>query len=130
MAEKRIKIYTDGGTSSNIPPFGIGYGSFRIGEDGEINRLDFKCQMSSNAAEIYTMAYAIQECSEKEIDIFSDSRIGLNWVKKAQFLGCTIPENISEGMKRAILFLIPIALGKNIKTHWRPREQIFKIFGH
>lgn len=130
MEEKRIKIWTDGGTSSNVPPFGIGYGSYRIGENGPIIPLNFNTNMSANAAEIFTMANAIQACDNKKIDLYSDSRIGLGWVKKAQSLNCIPPNEISEGMKRAILFLIPIARGKNINTHWRPREQIFKIFGH
>lgn len=130
MEEKRIKIWTDGGTSSNIPPFGIGYGSYRIGENGSIIPLNFNTNMSANAAEIYTMGYAIEACDSKKIDLYSDSRIGLGWVKKAQLLNCTPPSEISEGMKRAILFIIPIMRGKSINTHWRPREQIFKIFGH
>ncbi|MBF9687120.1 hypothetical protein IAI39_11555, partial [Streptococcus pseudopneumoniae] len=81
-------IWTDGGTSSNVPPFGIGYGSYRIGENGPIIPLNFNTNMSANAAEIFTMANAIQACDNKKIDLYSDSRIGLGWVKKAQSLNC------------------------------------------
>jgi hypothetical protein len=133
MSEKdqiRTQVWTDGGTSSNIPPFGMGYGSYRIGENGEIISLDFSTQMSANAAEILTMALVIEACESPKIDLYSDSRIGLNWVRKVQLPAFSVSENISEGMKRSIKRLTTSVQGKNIKPHWRPRVQIFNIFGH
>src|SRR5512133_1957384 len=52
-------IEFDGGTSCNRPAlgYGNGYGSFRV-NDGDVHRLAFG-PMSSNAAEIFTLAAAI-----------------------------------------------------------------------
>lgn len=130
MSVKKAKIWTDGGTASNIPPFGEGYGSFRIGEDGKIVTEKFKTNMSANAAEILTMARAVASCEETAIDLYSDSRIGLKWLKLSQNNTLDIPDNISEGMKKSIIQLKESVKGKRVKPHWRPRAQIFKIFGH
>lgn len=127
---KCIKIWTDGGTSSNIPPFGIGYGSFRIGTKGDIVSLDFERRMSCNAAEIYTMAYALAQCENDCILLYSDSKIGLKWLKDAPMQLLEVKENISEEMKKSIELLRFHAKGKDIRVKWRPRTQIFKIFGH
>lgn len=130
IGNQRTKIWTDGGTKSNIPPFGSGYGSFRIEETGDIITEDYGIPMSSNAAEIFTMANAIKNCDSNRIELFSDSRIGLKWVKLCQEDSVVIPENISEQMKNAIKYLKQSIKGKNVKTSWRPRVQIFAIFGH
>lgn len=129
MAQK-TKIWTDGGTKSNIPPFGDGYGSFRIGENGPIITEDYKIPMSSNAAEILTMAKAIKACNADNIELFSDSRIGLKWVKECQKAFFIVPEKISDQMKASIEILRRNIIGKKVHTSWRPRFQIFEIFGH
>jgi ribonuclease HI len=127
----RTKIWTDGGTSMNKHPFGKGYGSYRIGENGEIVSFDFFENMSANAAEISTMAVALERSGSDFIDLFSDSRVALKWLKDA----CAekkseIPSEISESMKESIAELRKAAAGKNVHGHWRPRKQIFKIFKH
>lgn len=129
QSNSRTKIWTDGGTKSNSPPFGKGYGSFRIGEEGEIKTLYFS-DMSANSAEILIMSKAILESNSDFIDLFSDSRIALNWLKKLSEIRCEVPENISDGMKQSIKELRIAVMYKNIKGHWRPRAQIFKIFKH
>lgn len=128
-AKTRIKIWTDGGSRSNKPPFGIGYGSYRIGETGEIKSFEF-WPMSANAAEIRIMGQAIKESGEVYINLYSDSRVGLKWVDDAMHTMNNIPEKISFEMKQSILFLRESCVGKDVKTHWRPRVQIFKIFNH
>lgn len=128
-AINRADIWTDGGTKSNKRPFGIGYGSFRIGENGNIIPLVFS-EMSANSAEILTMAKAIEACSSEKINLFSDSRVGLKWLKDAPHCLLEIPENISSEMKDSIIILRKACKGKNIKTYWKPRAQIFKIFNH
>lgn len=130
MQIERVKIWTDGGTRSNIPPFGNGYGSYRISENGEIVREDYGIQMSANAAEILTISRALAASSAEKIEVFSDSRIALNWLKKCAKGDTEIPEKISDGMKSAIRVLSCAARGRDIKTSWRPRFQIFRIFGH
>lgn len=126
---KRTDIWTDGGTKSNKRPFGIGYGSFRIGREGEIISLTY-FPMSANAAEILTMAKAIEHSGAESISLYSDSRVGLKWLSDAPHRKFEIPENISEEMKGSILYLREHCKGRNVKCHWRPRVQIFKIFGH
>jgi ribonuclease HI len=130
MQNERIKIWTDGGTKSNIPPFGNGYGSYRIGESGKIVSEDYGIPMSANAAEILTISKALAASSAEKIEVFSDSRIALNWLKKCANGDDEIPEKISDGMKSAIKVLSGAAHGRDIHASWRPRFQIFRIFGH
>jgi ribonuclease HI len=124
------RVWTDGGTSSNVPPYGIGYGSFRIGINGKNVAINFNTKMSANAAEIYTMAHALAKCESEFIRIYSDSRVALKWLKDATESQLEIKESISDEMKKAIALLRQNAIGKTIQGKWRPREQIFKIFGH
>lgn len=124
------KIWTDGGTSSNVPPFGIGYGSFRIGQRGKIFSINFNTQMSCNAAEIYIMAHALAKCKDQNILLFSDSKIALKWLNDAPTGVLEVKESISDEMKKSISLLRENALGRKIKGKWRPRAQIYKIFGH
>lgn len=128
--DKYTKIWTDGGTSSNVPPFGIGYGSFRIGKKGKIFSISFNAQMSCNAAEIYTMVHALAKCKDQNILLFSDSKIALKWLNDAPNRKLEVKENISDEMKKSISLLRENALGRKIKGKWRPRAQIYKIFGH
>lgn len=132
---QRTKIWTDGGTPKNSRPFGNGYGSFRIGENGEINSIEFGIPMSNNAAEILTMVYSLRACQDYKVIIFSDSKIAVGWVKKINKLGVSIhgfdfPETMSIEMIDYIKLLSFEISQKNVKAEWRPREQIFKIFGH
>jgi ribonuclease HI len=127
---ERTEIWTDGGTKSNIPPFGIGYGSFRIGENGKNVSINFNIQMSCNAAEIFTMVHALNRCESNFITVYSDSRNALRWLKDSPFGNLEVKDSYSSGMKDSIVELRKAAKGKNIKAKWRPRAQIFKIFGH
>jgi len=56
----------DGGTSSNKPPFGVGYGSYQI-DDNEIIRCSYGPNQSSNSAEIMTIVYALDDLVSKDI---------------------------------------------------------------
>lgn len=128
--KSRIEIWTDGGSRSNIPPFGLGYGSFRIGENGKIISINFNRNMSANAAEIWTMVQALNHENHSNIILYSDSRIALKWLKDSPNPICEISDKVSFEMRESIKFLRVAAKGKEIQAKWRPRAQIFKIFGH
>ena len=128
MEQENDIIWCDGGSQSNIPPeYGIGYGSYRIGEFGEIVSLDFNKKMSSNAAEIMTAAFAISASQSFNIKIYSDSKTAVSWINRPDK---RYKDWISQGMKDAIHLLRIAVRGKKIKAFYKPRALIFKIFKH
>jgi ribonuclease HI len=120
----------DGGTSSNKPPFGVGYGSYQI-DDNEIIRCSYGPNQSSNSAEIMTIVYALDDLVSKEISgkilVCGDSVISLKWINTKE----TPKENTSESFRKAIKLLREyIPKFKKITPYWRPRERSVELFGH
>ncbi len=124
-------IWTDGGNRCNDPRnYGIGYGSFRVG-DSEIVRVEFGEPMSNNAAEIRTICAALESAPElSHLLIVSDSQIALKWAKDAPRARILPSPKFSIGMLLAIERIRRVAVGRTIKIKWAPRAEIFAIFGH
>lgn len=132
-----IIIEFDGGTSCNNPKvgYGIGYGSFKIGE-GKITRKEFG-NCSVNAAEVYTIAKALEAVPEswrkEKFLVRGDSMIAINWVKKA-FAGVKRTEKhlrMDDPFCAAIEALYAITGHfKHIDAEWRRRHHSLRIFGH
>lgn len=137
-----MRIEFDGGTSCNVPRlgFGNGYGSYRI-DDEPIHRCQFNRPMSANAAEVYTLVYAINairgrniEVEQIRLSIYGDSQIALKWAE------CFGPSSIrprklskkSTGEFRNSLGALQLALRGfvNVHTQWRGRRFSVAMFGH
>lgn len=132
-------IAFDGGCASNIPPFGNGYGSYKI-NDREIVRLDFCENMSANVAELKTALEALKDLNSSTHGTYSvyvtgDSQIALNWISAA-FL--RKPRKVSQkstelfkhtiGQLREMLeFNFRI---QTLRVEWKPRIHSVKLFGH
>lgn len=138
---RTIQIRFDGGTSCNIPRlgYGNGYGSYQI-DDNPIYRLSFNIPMSANAAEIRTLARAIETVSQNEIhtalirlSILGDSRVALKWANVAAGKRKrTKIANTSSEFQESILMLERfIRRGwADVMTTWTPRQRSVAVFGH
>lgn len=132
---QHFTIEFDGGSSCNIPRlgYGRGYGSYQI-NGGEIHRVEFGSQgMSANAAEIRTLACALETLATMHNPAFSivlargDSKIALKWATT----GDTPKDSTSQGFRDAITFLRQHSVKfKSIKTQWRGRAHSVNLFGH
>lgn len=138
---RTIQIRFDGGTSCNIPRlgYGNGYGSYQI-DDAPIYRVNFNVPMSANAAEIRTLARAIETVAQIEPNttllrllILGDSRIALKWAnvaagsRKRTKIGKTSPE-FQESI--VMLELAMRRVFAKVQTNWTPRLQSVAVFGH
>lgn len=136
-----IRIEFDGGTSCNIPRlgFGNGYGSYKI-NDEPIHRCNFNRPMSANAAEIFTLVYAINALRDRDLiniskvrlSIYGDSMIALNWAKRL-FAGHSKPPKgkITGPFIEAVTALKYAVRGfENVHTQWRSRTFSVATFGH
>lgn len=138
----KYRIEFDGGTSCNVPRlgFGNGYGSYKI-NDEPVHRCNFNRPMSANAAEIETLAYAVKAIADRApidptnqrvaLHVVGDSRIALNWAKKA-FLGdLKMSKKVTPEFREAI-FKLDDALRPfmEVATTWQPRLKSVATFGH
>lgn len=128
-------IEFDGGTSCNVPAlgYGVGYGSYRI-DGNQIVRLDHRLPMSANAAEILTLACALESISvehyQQSIEVIGDSQIALSWLKKPKLLSSPSPKTSPE-FQVAVRRLQSIAI-RFFAIHpiWKARAHSVAIFGH
>lgn len=132
-----IRIEFDGGTSNNVPsrgPFGKGYGSYKI-DNEPIYRCFFNRSMSANAAELYTLEYAVVALIDRGIDvaetslhIVGDSTVALGWASRK-------PRKIKMGSTpvfREAAMRTQFALKdfKSVTVQWQPRLKSVATFGH
>lgn len=132
-------ICFDGGSASNIPPFGNGYGSYRI-DDRPIVRLDFKKDMSANVAEIKTGLAALDDLQKTTLGNYSvyitgDSQIALRWIEAAYLRkDKKVSKGATDLFKRTIGELRDMLETNfriiSLKTEWKPRIHSVEIFGH
>ncbi len=128
-------IQFDGGTTSNVPSrgFGYGYGSYQI-DGGVIGKCQFGIGHSCNSAEILTLFEALKalrllvpECDKKTVRVCGDSKIALKWVSCQKQ-----PKESTTIMFRQAIEMLrgEVKNFKKIYTEWRPREHSVKLFGH
>jgi len=137
-----IKIFWDGGTSSNTPPFGNGYGSYRVdnGVEGEIIRENFESRMSANVAEIKTAICALKHAQntihgDYKLWLVGDSQIALKWIETAYKRKEAKISNKSTQLFRDTIKELREAFESNLRiidlvAEWRPRRYSVEIFGH
>lgn len=135
-ATRTVIVQFDGGTSCNIPRlgYGDGYGSYKIDECA-IVRLEFGEAMSANAAEVLTLARALEAIESPEtarVRIIGDSQIALNQAvpisKKRKKMPSASGSNIFRdncARLRAI-----VARFAHVETQWRGRAASVALFGH
>jgi ribonuclease HI len=132
-------VQFDGGTSCNIPRlgFGNGYGSYQI-NDEPIHRCNFNRPMSANAAEMFTLVYAVQALLDRHIDpeltdliIIGDSQIVLNRVAKAFDNSPVNSKGGSPEFYEATSRLQDIITKfRSVKVEWQARLKSVAVFGH
>ena len=128
-----LVVEFDGG-AKNIgkPGFGIGYGSYKIG-DNEIVYLDFNEVMSANCAELKIACEALKTIPKTaSILIRGDSQIALKWIAQAFAKN---PKKISKGSSPKFMEAIDetyeVCEGFTaIFTEWRGRAHSVTLFGH
>lgn len=133
-----ITIEFDGGTPCNIPRlgYGEGYGSYRLNSD-EIVRIQHGIPMSNNAAEIATLAVAVQDVRRKygttvSLIIKGDSQIALKWARV-----CSGQERAKINPAHSPAFIEAIRALEfamkgisSVTTEWQPRAKSVEAFGH
>lgn len=134
-----IQICFDGGTASNIPPFGNAYGSFKIGE-GKIVRLDFETNASANCAEMWTGLAALKEAQKSihgdyKIHLTGDSQIALLWFdaifyKRNRKMSKKVTLAFSDTVRQITEFFDQNLRLTELVTEWKPRRFSVKLFGH
>lgn len=140
-----VVIEFDGGTPCNIPSkgYGNGYGSFRI-NNGPPQRVNFERPMSNNAAELWTLRYAISQIEgwmgvgdpfSKRLIIRGDSQVALKWADVAagnQVKGKQTPTPNSSGEMIDAIESLKSSLPhfRSVKTEWQPREKSVSSLGH
>jgi ribonuclease HI len=138
--EQDARIHFDGGTPCNIPPFGIGYGSYRI-NSLPIARIDHHIRCSANTAEILTLCCALDDLASKcdpgttAVHVMGDSQNALKWVRVAtgEFVGkrAKISKNVTEPFREAIRRLTPrVQRFALVTSEWKPRIHAVRVFGH
>lgn len=137
--EGYIVIQFDGGTSSNVPPFGKGYGSHCI-NSGEIVRLKFSERMSANVAEIKTAMEALKAVQKRtegpyKVYITGDSQIALKWIESAYKRDHRkVSAKATELFKQTIGELRTMFENNyrisDLKVQWKPRKFSVATFGH
>lgn len=146
---KKLKIEFDGGSRSNIPPFGLGYGSYQITEFWNkeericpIRRMNWQECMSANAAEIRTIVEALMEVIDSlepvldrtHLSIFGDSQIAINRIIKAWHLKGQIPKfaesNSRFMVKWATELCRLVPRFATVEAQWHSRENSVALFGH
>ena len=137
--EGYIVIQFDGGTSSNVPPFGNGYGSHCI-NSGEIVRLKFDQRMSANVAELKTAMAALKAVQQMttepyKVYITGDSQIALKWIESAYKRDHRkVSAKATELFKQTIGELRTMFENNyrisDLKVQWKPRKFSVATFGH
>lgn len=135
-----VRIEFDGGTPCNIPRlgYGKGYGSYKIWNE-PVHRCHFNRSMSANAAELFTLNYAIKAVIDRGCDtrnmvlyLVGDSRLVLDMSlkirdgRKIKTGSKTSPE-FREGVL-VLRELLPCFAA--VSAAWQPRRKSVKTFGH
>jgi ribonuclease HI len=144
----QIVIHFDGGTPCNIPAkgYGIGYGSYSF-NGGTPVRVNHGIPCSNNAAEILTLARALQHLSEINktpeqdrachVHIVGDSQIALKWAQVCAGTWAkpkTADKQLRKGapgFQKAVNNLrSAICVFRHVTTEWKGREHAVAAFGH
>lgn len=130
------RIEFDGGTTCNIPSrgYGNGYGSYKR-DDEPVFRCNFNRPMSANAAEIFTLVYAIRAAKQNGASallIVGDSQIALKWADVAAGnRAATKIKKTSPEFQEAVTNLTECMAGMvSVETQWQPRLKSVATFGH
>lgn len=135
-------IEFDGGTKSNIPPFGNGYGTYSI--NGKKSKTVKFGIMSANTAEILTLYMALKSIPGVNdtgnplvsnfhpinILVCGDSTIALRWCSTKRW---PFSNSSSVPFKETCLLLQHLIFDNpqwDITRYWRGREHSVRMFGH
>jgi ribonuclease HI len=130
-------IIFDGGSKNNGSPNAEGYGSYQLSAAGkqEIRRLQFARGTTNNQAEYQSLIAALEDllgrvqranraAAEFTLEIRGDSALVINQV---QGTWQTKQQHLRPLRDRAQAI---IALFKEVKFAWQPREESVKALGH
>lgn len=129
-AKNTATIQFDGGTSRHGD--GVAYGSWKINNFAVVSR-SFGGVMSSNAAEVWTLIFALNEAanifvpSETAIFIEGDSQVALRQCIKTPRNSPKSSAMFVRGCEK--VFALCGAF-HSVQTKWRPRRLSVRVFGH
>jgi ribonuclease HI len=131
------QIIFDGGSKNNGSPDAEGYGSYQLSVTGkrEINRLQFPAGTTNNEAEYKSLIAALEDLLRRiqranraagdfTLEIRGDSALVINQV---QGTWRTKQQHLRPLRDRAQSI---VALFKEVKFAWQPREESVKVVGH
>lgn len=132
-----VEVVFDGGSKGRgfAPGKGMGYGSYRIDRQ-PIQRVNFNREMTAQAAEVLTLAQALQEVSKTrnapyaKIVIRGDSQVALACASRLETKRKIKLKGSDEFQDAQMLLAQLVRQFSEIETIWHPRDKSVAIFGH